>query len=235
MSPQNPPHQNPSRLSDVHTTRKDPESEWLATDNPGTNLITIKPKMVSPWPSSSPGLPYPPALHQCLFPIQSLALSACVPPPTIYFWVLDKSPLLGSGRHCLSCNRLRHLHPPGESLEWVQRPCPQWVLGLLLLLLMSNSLQPLPPCSMPGFPVLHYLPEFPPRDSCPLNRWCHPTISSSVVPFSSCSQSFPASGSFPMSRLFPPSDPGQFGGGWFFFFYITGYVPTPSFIWVTRH
>ena len=39
-------------------------------------------------------------------------------------------------------------------------------------------------------------------NSCPLSRWCHPTISSSVVPFSSCPQSFPASGSFPMSRLF---------------------------------
>ena len=38
--------------------------------------------------------------------------------------------------------------------------------------------------------------------SCPLSRWCHPTISSSVVLFSSCLQSFPASGSFPMSRLF---------------------------------
>ena len=39
-------------------------------------------------------------------------------------------------------------------------------------------------------------------DSCPLGRWCHPTISSSVVPFSSCLQSFPASGSFPISQLF---------------------------------
>ena len=39
-------------------------------------------------------------------------------------------------------------------------------------------------------------------DSCPLSRWCHPTISSSVVPFSSCPQSFPASGSFPMSQFF---------------------------------
>ena len=37
---------------------------------------------------------------------------------------------------------------------------------------------------------------------CPLSRWCHPTISSSVVPFSSCPPSFPASGSFPMSQLF---------------------------------
>ena len=39
-------------------------------------------------------------------------------------------------------------------------------------------------------------------NSSPLSRWCHPTISSSVVPFSSCLQSFPASGSFPMSQLF---------------------------------
>ena len=38
--------------------------------------------------------------------------------------------------------------------------------------------------------------------SCPLNRWCHPIILSSVVPFSSCLQCFPASGSFPMSHLF---------------------------------
>ena len=37
---------------------------------------------------------------------------------------------------------------------------------------------------------------------CPSSRWCHPTISSSVVPFSSCLQSFPASGSFPMSQFF---------------------------------
>ena len=39
-------------------------------------------------------------------------------------------------------------------------------------------------------------------NSCPLRQWCHPTISSSVIPFSSCPQSFPASGSFPMSQLF---------------------------------
>ena len=39
-------------------------------------------------------------------------------------------------------------------------------------------------------------------NSCPLSQWCHPTISSSVAPFSSCPQSFPASGSFPISQLF---------------------------------
>ena len=48
-------------------------------------------------------------------------------------------------------------------------------------------------------------PSLSPRacsNSCPLSWWCHKTISSSVIPFSSCLQSFPASGSFPMSQLF---------------------------------
>ena len=48
-------------------------------------------------------------------------------------------------------------------------------------------------------------PSLSPRvcsDSCPLSLWWHPTISSSVIPFSSCHQSFPASRSFPMSWLF---------------------------------
>ena len=47
-------------------------------------------------------------------------------------------------------------------------------------------------------------------NSCPSSRWCHPTISSSVVPFSSCLQSFPASGSFQMSQFF--SSDGQSNG-----------------------
>ena len=65
---------------------------------------------------------------------------------------------------------------------------------------MSDSLRPhesqhtRPPCPSPTLRV-H-------SDSCPLSRWCHPAISPSVVPFSSCPQSLPASESFPMSRLF---------------------------------
>ena len=65
---------------------------------------------------------------------------------------------------------------------------------------MSNCLWPhglqhaRPPCPSPT-PRVHPNP-------CPLSGWCHPTISSSVVPFSSCPQSFPASGSFPVSQLF---------------------------------
>ena len=64
---------------------------------------------------------------------------------------------------------------------------------------MSDSLQPhepqhaRPPCPLPT-PGVHPNP-------CPLSQWCHPAISSSVIPFS-CLQSFPASGSFQMSRLF---------------------------------
>ena len=65
---------------------------------------------------------------------------------------------------------------------------------------MSNSLQ-LPglqhtrlPCPSPSPKVL--------SNSCPSSQWCHPTISTSLTPFSSCPQSFPASGYFPMSQLF---------------------------------
>ena len=69
------------------------------------------------------------------------------------------------------------------------------------LSVVSNSLQPhglqhtRPPCPSPT-------PRVYPN-SCPLSRWCHPTISSSVIPFSSRLQSFPASGSFQMSQFFP--------------------------------
>ena len=69
---------------------------------------------------------------------------------------------------------------------------------------MSNSLKPhepqhaRPPCPAPT-PRVH-------SNSCPLSQGCHPSISSSVVPFSSCSQSYPVSGSFPMSQLFASGD-----------------------------
>ena len=65
---------------------------------------------------------------------------------------------------------------------------------------VSNSLWPhglqhaRPPCPSPT-PAVY-------SNSCPLSQWCHPAISSSVVPFPSCLQSFPASGSFPVSQFF---------------------------------
>ena len=62
--------------------------------------------------------------------------------------------------------------------------------------------------STPGLPVHHQLPVY--SNSCPLSWSGHPTISPSVIPFSSCLQSFLASGSFQMSQLFAPS--GQSNG-----------------------
>ena len=65
---------------------------------------------------------------------------------------------------------------------------------------MSDSLQPhglqhtRPPCPWPT-PWVY-------SNSCPLSQWCHPTISSSVITFFSCLQSFPASGAFPTSQFF---------------------------------
>ena len=80
-------------------------------------------------------------------------------------------------------------------------------VGILLFTLVqfsrwvvSDSLRPhelqhaRPPCPSPT-PGVH-------PDPRPLSQWCHPTVSSSVVPLSSCPQSFPASGSFQMSQLF---------------------------------
>ena len=65
---------------------------------------------------------------------------------------------------------------------------------------MSNSLQP-HGLQHTRLPCLSPTPGVYPN-SCPLSRWCHPTISSSVIPFASCLQSFPASGSFQMSQFF---------------------------------
>ena len=68
---------------------------------------------------------------------------------------------------------------------------------------VSDSLQPhvlqhaSPPCPSPTPGVY--------SNSCPLSQWCHPTISSSVVPVSLCLQSFPPSGSFQMSQFFTSS------------------------------
>ena len=86
-------------------------------------------------------------------------------------------------------------------------PPANWFFSTIFLLLLlfnhsavSNSLQPhglqhaRPPCPLRSPSIC--------SNSCPLSQWCHPTISSSVIPFSSGLQSFPASGSFPMSWLF---------------------------------
>ena len=96
-----------------------------------------------------------------------------------------------------------------KSLLWVCRGKGLWNLKFISLTIssvqfshsvMSDSLWPhilqytRPPCPSPTPRVY--------SNSCPWSQWCHPTISSSIVPFSSCLQSFPASGSSPMSQLF---------------------------------
>ena len=70
-------------------------------------------------------------------------------------------------------------------------------------------------CSTPGLPVRHQLPELT-QNSCPLSRWCQPTTSFSVVPFSSRLLFFTASGSFPMSSrcLNLPLGIRESHGGW---------------------
>ena len=75
-----------------------------------------------------------------------------------------------------------------------------WTVSNLNCVVVSNSLwlngqqHARPPCLSPTPRVY--------SNSCPSSRWCHPTISSSVDPFSSHLQSFPASGPFPMSQFF---------------------------------
>ena len=99
-----------------------------------------------------------------------------------------------------------------------------WALLNVLLLLLSDSLWPHGlqhawlPCPSPS-----------PRarsNSCSLSQWCHPSISSSVVPFS-CLQSFPASGSFPKSRLFTSSGQSTGASVWapVFLMNIQGWFP----------
>ena len=89
---------------------------------------------------------------------------------------------------------------------WVMSDCQKtWTINMLPSVqfscsVMSNSLWPhglqytRPPCPSPAPRVY--------SNSCLLSQWSHPTISSSVIPFSSCLQSFPASGSFLMSQFF---------------------------------
>ena len=90
----------------------------------------------------------------------------------------------------LSIAMLQNCFPQHNKFSWVQSSHS----------VVSNSLRP--------HELQHARPPFPSRtprvypNSCPSSQWCHPTISSSVVPFSSCPQSFQSSGSFQMSQLF---------------------------------
>ena len=90
----------------------------------------------------------------------------------IYCWILTNLNFL-------------HLSPFSVRFSSVAQSCPTFCYPM--------------DCSTPGFPVHYYRVS---SNLCPLSLWCYSIISSSVVPFSSCLQSFPASGSFPKSQLF---------------------------------
>ena len=117
------------------------------------------------------------------------------------------------GLFILSClSSMVHTHTYTQIITYVQKHYKMEisaVIGLKIMMassvqfshsVMSHSLRP--------HELQHSRPPYPsptPRvysNSCPSSQWCHPTISSSVVPFSSCPQSLLASGSFPMSQLF---------------------------------
>ena len=111
---------------------------------------------------------------------------------------------------------------------WLKQPCfpyslvsmifhsTQWEVfkrrfegGVINFILHSSSSSVAQLCpTLPPGELQHTRPACPspaPRvhpNPCPLSWWCHPTISSSVIPFSTCPQSFPASGSFQMSQFF---------------------------------
>ena len=104
-----------------------------------------------------------------------------------------------SGKHKKYWTNFFSLSCYGQGLykeKWHCKACSdQFSCSVVFDSLWPHGLQHArPPCPSPTPGV------YP--NSCPLGRWCHPTISSSVIPFSSCPQSSPASGSFPMSQLF---------------------------------
>ena len=110
-----------------------------------------------------------------------------------------KSKIAMNSFACLSIHIYNVTHVSCENC-WVKHTCSSVQLSHSVV---SDSLRPHGPqhtrlpCPSPTPGVY--------SNSCLLSRWCHPTISSSVVPFSSCLQSFPASGSFQMNQFFASS------------------------------
>ena len=118
------------------------------------------------------------------------------------WWFLSLSLVLGFSGHWWRWSS--HIWPPGGTrAPWVMVSvlCKGWaLLRCVSCWVLADSLRP--------HELQHtrlLCQSVPPRacaNSCPSSRWCHPTISFSVVPFSSRLQSFPASGSFPRSQFF---------------------------------
>ena len=122
-------------------------------------------------------------------------------------WTVPLSTRMGAGAHFISSAQAPSLLGCAEEVACIT------FLGLAGLQSTLGSsccsaVQSCPSDSLRPHGLQHTRPLCPSptpgacSNSCPSNRWCHPTLSSSVIPFSSCLQSFPASGSFPMSQLF---------------------------------
>ena len=120
---QSPPQWHPFWLSNACTTRKFPESGWLANDNLEINPNTINPSLRGTgqscaWlPLSCCSLPRHP------FPTKSLAVSAHVSPETIHVWVLDKSPFSGPGRGFLFLQQYHFV------IRWEKKSLPGWTFA----------------------------------------------------------------------------------------------------------
>ena len=107
------------------------------------------------------------------------------------FWTVVLEKTLESP---LNCKEIQSVHSRDQSWNFWRKSVQFSHSVVSHYLWPHESQHTRPPCPSPT-PGVH-------SDWCPLSRWCNPAISSSVVPFSSCPQFFPASGSFPMSQLF---------------------------------
>ena len=127
-------------------------------------------------------------------------------------WPLEERNLVGGQRWAsitwsFLCSQVLLKYKRDSESFWHKHQKMTEKSALLLVFQFSSVAQLCPiPCDPHGLkharlPCPSPTPGVYPN-SCPLSRWCHPTISSSVVPFSSCLQSFPASGSFPLSQFF---------------------------------
>ena len=109
-----------------------------------------------------------------------------------------KSTLWSLGELCVSCFRKAHCKFFSYLILFLQ--VSQYSCSVVSDSLRPHGLQHARPSCPSPTPGVY-------SNSCLLSQWCHPTISSSVVPFSSCLQSFPASGSFPTSEFFSSGGP----------------------------
>ena len=123
---------------------------------------------------------------------------SCIAGRLFTIWATREAPL--RPHPCLSLEEKMATHSSilAWRIPWTEEPGKlQFSSVQFSHLVMSDSVTPW--TAAPSFPVFPQLPGL--ANSCPLSLWCHPSTSSSFVPFSSCPQSFPSSRSFPMSQL----------------------------------